>query len=58
MQVILPAPYWVSYSSIALLAQAVPVEVRTSAADGYILEADMLAAAITPRTKLLILCNP
>jgi aspartate aminotransferase len=60
-EVIIPAPFWVSYPDIVLLAGGKPVLPETKLADGFKLRADALAAAITPKTKWLILnqpCNP
>jgi aspartate/glutamate/aspartate-prephenate aminotransferase len=57
-EVLIPSPYWVSYPDIVRLVGGKPVIVPTSAAEGYILSADKLRQAITPRTKLLILCSP
>lgn len=60
-EVILPCPYWVSYSDIAKLAEAVPVEVQTSIENDFKMTATQLEAAITPKTKMLIYsspCNP
>jgi len=57
-EVVIPAPYWVSYPDIVTLVGGKPVIVQTTAAQGYILSAAQLEAAITPRTKLLILCSP
>jgi len=57
-EVIVPAPYWVSYTDIALLAEGVPVTIATSEANGFKLSPDELAKAITPRTKWLILNSP
>ncbi len=56
--VIIPAPYWVSYPPIAVLAGAVPVIVETEEADDFKLFPDAREEAITPRTKLLILNSP
>ncbi|HEX3508372.1 MAG TPA: pyridoxal phosphate-dependent aminotransferase, partial [Candidatus Dormibacteraeota bacterium] len=56
-EVVIPTPAWVSYPEMAKLAGGVPVTVDTQP-DGYRLEAASLAAAITPRTKLIILNNP
>ena len=55
---IVPAPYWVSYPDMAILADAVPVTVYGGAEQGYKITPAQLAAAITPRTKLLILNSP
>ena len=60
-EVIIPAPYWVSYPDIAMMADAVPVTVYAGPEQGYKMTAAALEAAITPRTRLLILnspCNP
>ncbi|MCX2680374.1 pyridoxal phosphate-dependent aminotransferase [Galbibacter sp. EGI 63066] len=60
-EVILPAPYWVSYSEIVKLAEGVPVEVRTSIETDFKMTAEQLEAAITPKTKMLWYsspCNP
>lgn len=57
-EVIIPTPYWVSYSDLVALTGATPVMVPTTEADGFCLSADQFAAAITPRTKLLMLNNP
>ena len=52
---IIPAPYWVSYPDMAILADGVPVSVYGGADQGYKITPAQLAAAITPRTKLLFL---
>jgi aspartate aminotransferase len=60
-EAIVPAPYWVSYPDPAALAGATPVFGRTREEDGYRLQAEALAAAITPRSRLVFLnypCNP
>ncbi len=57
-EVIIPAPYWVSYPEMARLAGAEPVIVPTTADDGYLMSAAALEAAITPSARLLILCTP
>ncbi|MDR3328530.1 MAG: pyridoxal phosphate-dependent aminotransferase [Prevotellaceae bacterium] len=57
-EVVIPAPYWVSYAELVKLAGGRPVVVRTSFEGGFKMSAAQLAAAITPRTKLLILCSP
>ncbi|MBW1675350.1 MAG: pyridoxal phosphate-dependent aminotransferase [Deltaproteobacteria bacterium] len=57
-EVIIPAPYWVSYPPIVILAGADPVIVRTGEADDFKLSPESLETAITPRTKLLILNSP
>lgn len=60
-EAIVPAPYWVSYPDMTLLAEATPVVLPTTAAVGFKITAAQLEAAITPRTRLLFLntpCNP
>jgi aspartate aminotransferase len=55
---VIPAPYWVSYPDMALLADATPVTVYGGAEQGYKITPAQLAAAITPRAKLFILNSP
>ena len=57
-EVILPAPYWVSYIELIQMVGGVPVVVTATEAEHFKLTAEKLAAAITPRTKALILNNP
>jgi aspartate aminotransferase len=57
-EVIVPAPYWVSYPDMALLAGAEPVIVPCPQEDGFKLRPDALEKAITPRTRWLILNSP
>src|SRR5579871_1038758 len=57
-EVVIPAPYWVSYPDIVLLAGATPVVVETRLEEGFRLTPDALKRAITPRTKWLILNQP
>ncbi|MGX1098047.1 pyridoxal phosphate-dependent aminotransferase [Amorphus sp. MBR-141] len=57
-EVIVPAPYWVSYPDMVLLGGGEPVAVETSSDTGYKMTAAALEAAITPRTKWLILNSP
>lgn len=57
-EVIIPAPYWVSYPDIVKLAGGTPVIVPTYAADGFRITPKALRAAITPRTRAFILCSP
>ena len=57
-EVIVPAPYWVSYPDMVLLAGGEPVEIVGEAADGFKLKPEVLEAAITPRTRWLILNSP
>ncbi len=55
---VIPAPYWVSYPDMVLLADGVPVSVYGGAEQGYKITPAQLAAAITPRTRLLFLNSP
>ena len=60
-EVILPCPYWVSYSDIVKLADGVPVEVATSIENDFKMTPEQLEAAITPKTRMLWYsspCNP
>lgn len=60
-EVILPAPYWVSYSDIVKLAEGVPVEVHTGIDSDFKMTPEQLERAITPKTKMLWYsspCNP
>lgn len=57
-EVIIPAPYWVSYPQMVKLAGGVPVIVNTAFEQQFKMTADQLQAAITPKTKVLILCSP
>lgn len=60
-EVILPCPYWVSYSDIVKLADGIPVEVPTSLENDFKMTPEQLEAAITPKTKMLWYsspCNP
>jgi len=57
-EVIVPSPYWVSYPDIVLLAGAEPVIVETKLEDGFKLKPEVLARAITPKTKWFIFNSP
>ena len=57
-EVIIPAPYWVSYPEMAKLAGGVPVFVEAGIEQDFKITPAQLEAAITPRTRLLILCSP
>lgn len=57
-EVIIPAPYWVSYPEMARLAGATPVVVESTPQQGFKLTPDSLKAALTPASRLLILCTP
>ena len=58
MEVIIPAPYWVSYPDIVLLAGGTPVFVNTTEEEGFLLTAEKFERAITKRTRALILNYP
>ena len=57
-EVILPAPYWVSYAELIKLTGAVPVVVETSQEDDFKLTPEKLSEAVTEKTKILLLCSP
>ncbi len=57
-EVIIPAPYWVSYPDMVLLAGGEPVEVATTMASGFKMTAQQLERAITPKTKWVLLNSP
>ena len=57
-EVIIPAPYWVSYPQMVKLAGGVPVIVNAGFDQNFKMTAQQLEEAITPRTRLLILCSP
>lgn len=57
-EVIIPAPYWLSYPEIVKLADGVPVFIRGEKKDGYKVSAEQIKAAITPNTKALVLNTP
>ena len=57
-EVVIPAPYWVSYPEQVKLAGASPVFVETTEAQGFKMSPDALAKALSPKTKAVILCTP
>jgi aspartate aminotransferase len=60
-EIVIPAPYWVSYSDMALLAGGVPRIIQTDEATGFRIKAEQLERALTSRTKVFVLnspCNP
>ncbi len=57
-EVIIPTPYWVSYPQMALLAGGVPIHIRAGIEQNFKITPEQLEAAITPRTRMLILCSP
>jgi aspartate aminotransferase len=60
-EILIPAPYWVSYSDMALLAGGVPKLIPTNETTGFHITAEQLEAELTPKTKVFLLnspCNP
>ena len=57
-EVIIPAPYWVSYTQMVKLADGVPVSVVTGLEDNFKMTPAMLEKAITPQTRAIVLCSP
>jgi aspartate aminotransferase len=60
-EMVIPAPYWVSYADMALLAGGVPKIIQTDEASGFRIKAEQLAAELTSKTKVFVLnspCNP
>jgi aspartate aminotransferase len=57
-EVIIPTPYWVSYPQMVLLAGGTPVHIPAGFDQNFKITADQLEAAITPKTRMLILCSP
>ncbi len=57
-EVIIPAPYWVSYPDMVLLADGQPVIVEAGVAQNFKITPEQLAAAITPRTRLFVINSP
>ena len=57
-EVIIPAPYWVTYPELAKYANGVPIEILTDDESGFKITQEQLKNAITPKTKMLILTSP
>jgi aspartate aminotransferase len=60
-EVVIPAPYWVSYSDMALLAGGVPKLIQTNESTGFRIKPEQLQAALTPKTRVFLInspCNP
>jgi len=57
-EVVVPAPYWVSYAELIKLSGAKPVLLETRIEDDFKLRPEALRAALTPRTRMLLLCSP
>lgn len=57
-EVIIPAPFWVSYPQMVKLAEGIPVHITAPIEQDFKITPEQLEAAITPKTKMLILCSP
>ena len=57
-EVMIPTPYWVSYSALVELVGAIPVMIETTEQEGFFLSPEKLRAAITPKTRMLMLNSP
>jgi len=57
-EVIIPTPYWVSYAELVKLTGAVPVFVPTEESHNFKISAEQIEKAITPKTRMLLLCSP
>ncbi|AWT35931.1 aminotransferase [Deinococcus arenae] len=57
-EVLIPAPYWVSYPEMVALTGAVPVAVPTTPESGFLLDPEALEARVTPRTRMIVLNSP
>lgn len=57
-EVIIPAPYWVSYAELVKLSGAIPVIVETKEANNFKITPEEFKAAITPKTRMFLLCTP
>ena len=57
-EVIIPAPYWVTYPALVKIADGVPVYIDTTSESNFKITPEQLKAAITDKTRALILCNP
>ena len=57
-EVLVPAPYWVSYADMAVLAGGVPKIIQTSEATGFRINAQQLVQALSPRTRVFVLNSP
>lgn len=57
-EVLIPSPYWVSYTDIVYLSGAQPVVIKTAVGEGFKLQPSQLEAAVTPRTRAIIISSP
>ena len=57
-EVIIPAPYWVTYPALVKICDGVPVYIETGSESGFKITADQLKDAITDKTRAIVLCNP
>lgn len=58
LQVIIPAPFWVSYPEMARLADATPVILPTTISENFLLDPKVLESTLSEKSRLLILCSP
>lgn len=58
LQVIIPAPFWVSYPEMARLADATPVILPTLISENFLLDPKLLESKLTEKSRLMILCSP
>lgn len=58
LQVIIPAPFWVSYPEMARLADATPVILPTLISNNFLLDPEVLKSKLNEKSRLLILCSP
>jgi aspartate aminotransferase len=57
-EVIIPSPYWVTYPELVIYSEGVPVIIETDEKSGFKMTAEQLRAAITPKTKMVVLTSP
>ena len=58
LQVIIPAPFWVSYPEMACLADATPIIISTELSNDFLLKPEALEAVLNEKSRLIILCTP
>ncbi|MDQ1326645.1 MAG: aspartate aminotransferase [Campylobacterota bacterium] len=57
-EVIIPSPYWVTYPELVIYSEGIPVIIETDEKSGFKMTAEQLKAAITPKTKMVVLTSP
>jgi len=57
-EVVIPSPYWVSYAELVKLSGAVPIIVQTEESQNFKMTAEQFERVLTPKTRMLLLCNP